>query len=401
MKTPFFSIVIPTKNRAALVRVAIESLLQQTFPDIEIILTDNDDTDATEQVFREFDDPRLRWLRTGNHSMPDNWERGCAEAKGEYICVLEDKQSVKRRAFERLHSLFEKHRPQSAKWRCDAILDNQVPTRVRILPPAEKEPDMVASDEILDAFCRDPSVTYKQTLPLPQFSAFHKDLAARVRNGPMGRLFHAVSPDVILGFLQLNETDAILDVPEAHYLYSSLRASNGASFTVRGPLFRQFQSELGGGDSLFHEHTPVKSISVPCSVYNDFLRTRDRAGGRLADHELCWAKFFVDTQVAIWEVAFQDVDVSADQSSWDEAFKKLPTETQKDIEARLEKLRHKRGPESFAVRRRSERLGLKRFWKQCQAFMRGRVLGDPRWRLNDPREFLAWEAKQPAPWDQG
>src|SRR5688500_2786357 len=82
---PRFSIVIFTKNRSDLIGFALESVLNQTFPDFEVIIADNDDTDATAKVLSTYQDSRIRYLRTGSLSMIDNWEAGVSLACGEYV----------------------------------------------------------------------------------------------------------------------------------------------------------------------------------------------------------------------------------------------------------------------------------------------------------------------------
>jgi hypothetical protein len=123
MKTPFFSIAIPTKGRSFIIGDAIESVLRQNFPDFEIIIADNDDSDATCEVVSRFKDPRVRYHRTGGLCMPDNWESACAPAQGEYLTLLEDKQVLHGGALERLHALIEKHQPDTIKWKADTLND--------------------------------------------------------------------------------------------------------------------------------------------------------------------------------------------------------------------------------------------------------------------------------------
>jgi glycosyltransferase involved in cell wall biosynthesis len=89
---PFFSVLIPTKNRSHLVGHAVQSVLGQNFDDFEIILVDNDDGDSTQEVIKQFSDPRIRYYRTGGLSMPWNWEYARQKANGLYLTVLEDKQ---------------------------------------------------------------------------------------------------------------------------------------------------------------------------------------------------------------------------------------------------------------------------------------------------------------------
>ena len=244
MSEPFFSIVIPTKNRAFLLRHAIESLLKQTFTDFEIIVADNDDTDATTQVIRKCKDPRLIHVRTGKLSMPDNWEAGCENAQGQFVCVLEDKQALKRRALERLHEMIGRRQPLVVKWQCDMFQDEASPARLRRAKTSPDGPRMISSDEALTQFCSDLKETYKTVLPLPQRGAFHKEVLRQIREGVMGRLFHPVSPDVNLALLALNYVDEILDVPAALGVYMSSVHSNGRSSAEKGALFQQFLREL-------------------------------------------------------------------------------------------------------------------------------------------------------------
>jgi len=51
----------------------------QTLDDIEIIVVDNDDTEETAKVVKKIDDGRIKHFRTGNLSMPDNWEFGTSK----------------------------------------------------------------------------------------------------------------------------------------------------------------------------------------------------------------------------------------------------------------------------------------------------------------------------------
>ena len=61
---PFFSIVIPTRNRAGLLPHALRSALAQTWQDYEILVSDNHSTDATPEVVGEVGADRVRYVRT-------------------------------------------------------------------------------------------------------------------------------------------------------------------------------------------------------------------------------------------------------------------------------------------------------------------------------------------------
>src|SRR3989344_921968 len=61
-KRPFFSIVIPTYNRASFLKASIAITLQQTFKDFEIIISNNCSTDDTRKVVNSFKDKRIRYF---------------------------------------------------------------------------------------------------------------------------------------------------------------------------------------------------------------------------------------------------------------------------------------------------------------------------------------------------
>ena len=63
MKDPLFSVVIPTYNRADLVRQAAVSVIHQSLDDVEVVVSDNLSTDETRDVVRALDDPRVRYVQ--------------------------------------------------------------------------------------------------------------------------------------------------------------------------------------------------------------------------------------------------------------------------------------------------------------------------------------------------
>src|SRR4051812_7380752 len=93
---PYFSILLPTRNRSEIVGGAIESVLAQTFADFELIISDNDISNtATRDEVGRYSDPRIRYVRTnGNLSMHENWENALNQASGRYCLILEDKMRL-------------------------------------------------------------------------------------------------------------------------------------------------------------------------------------------------------------------------------------------------------------------------------------------------------------------
>ena len=106
---PKVTIAIPTFNRAAWIEGAVTGALAQTYPDFEVLVSDNASTDATQSVLAQFDDPRVRVVRQdANLGMVGNWNACIAEARGEYIAVVPDDDRISPWFLDRCMSLVAK-----------------------------------------------------------------------------------------------------------------------------------------------------------------------------------------------------------------------------------------------------------------------------------------------------
>lgn len=85
---PRVSVVIPTYNRAYLLRKAIESVLHQTFTDFELIVVDDGSTDNTKEVIGSIADPRIKYLTQPNKGVAAASNTGIRAAAGEFVAFL-------------------------------------------------------------------------------------------------------------------------------------------------------------------------------------------------------------------------------------------------------------------------------------------------------------------------
>lgn len=87
---PTVSVVIPTYNRADVLPRAIDSVLDQTFDDFELIVVDDHSTDNTRDVVAHYEDPRIRYER---HDVNKNGaaarNTGIERARGEFVAFLD------------------------------------------------------------------------------------------------------------------------------------------------------------------------------------------------------------------------------------------------------------------------------------------------------------------------
>ncbi len=117
-KAPRLTIVIPTVNRASLVTRAIDSALAQTYPDIEIIVSNNGSTDDTRKVLDRYEGaPRLRIIHL-EKTIPVNPHGNFLfdQAKGEFFLGLSDDDWLEPQFAERVVEVFDRHAGVAFVW---------------------------------------------------------------------------------------------------------------------------------------------------------------------------------------------------------------------------------------------------------------------------------------------
>lgn len=83
---PEVSVIIPTYNRAHLISRAIQSVLNQTYRDFELIIVDDGSMDNTENVVKSFNDMRIKYIQCKeNRGASAARNTGIRASKGEYI----------------------------------------------------------------------------------------------------------------------------------------------------------------------------------------------------------------------------------------------------------------------------------------------------------------------------
>ncbi|OGI18607.1 MAG: hypothetical protein A2287_10745 [Candidatus Melainabacteria bacterium RIFOXYA12_FULL_32_12] len=86
---PFISICLPNYNYEKFLREAIESVLEQTFTNFELIIGDNASTDSSVEIIKSYNDPRIKFYQNeSNISLYANINKCKDQAQGELIGVL-------------------------------------------------------------------------------------------------------------------------------------------------------------------------------------------------------------------------------------------------------------------------------------------------------------------------
>ena len=92
-KEGLISIIIPSYNRAEVIGKSIQSVLQQSYSNLEIIVVDDGSSDNTKEVVEAIQDDRVKYVYQNNQGACAARNNGFAHAKGEFI-ALNDSDDV-------------------------------------------------------------------------------------------------------------------------------------------------------------------------------------------------------------------------------------------------------------------------------------------------------------------
>ncbi len=260
-RTPMFSVVIPTVDRAHLLPGAIASALAQTETDLEVVVVDNGSVDDTPSVVREFDDARIRYVRRGaRHPMHESWRYALDQARGRSVTVLCDDDALHPRALACAHRAATRHRADVVCWRACThyAADWPGPERgtVRFGPPYADRPFRIDGRRLVD-LVYELRVTFTDLVPKLLNTLVSRELLDRIA-AVRGQLFPpSACPDysAMLGLAARAEGVVLLDAPLT--VTGASPESIGASAPRRGEAARAFLADLT---------TREKSLLLPAAV---------------------------------------------------------------------------------------------------------------------------------------
>ncbi|MCM8831122.1 MAG: glycosyltransferase [Candidatus Omnitrophica bacterium] len=102
----FFSVIVPTYNRKFLLKIAVESILSQTFKDYEIIIVDDGSADKTGFLINDliksnsFAREKIKYIYQEHKGVSAARNVGVMLAKGEFICFLDSDDRYRQNKLE-------------------------------------------------------------------------------------------------------------------------------------------------------------------------------------------------------------------------------------------------------------------------------------------------------------
>jgi len=86
---PLISVIIPLYNKEKFIKRCLDSVISQTYSNIEIVVVNDGSTDHSTEAVDAVDDPRIRLIEKPNGGVSSARNRGIDEARGVYIAFVD------------------------------------------------------------------------------------------------------------------------------------------------------------------------------------------------------------------------------------------------------------------------------------------------------------------------
>ncbi len=108
VESPLVSICMPVYNGEKYLQEALNSVLAQTYKNLEVVVADNVSTDSTAGIVSSYNDERIKYFLNSEHvSMVENWNIAVEHATGKYIKMVHADDVITPDAVEKQVAAFE------------------------------------------------------------------------------------------------------------------------------------------------------------------------------------------------------------------------------------------------------------------------------------------------------
>jgi len=106
-----FSVLLPTRNGAKYLKTCIQSILNQTYDDMELIIFDNANTDGSASIIESFaKDNRIKNYKTQVVvSVTENWNNALNKSSGDYVLMIGDDDYLLPKFFEKMELIIDRN----------------------------------------------------------------------------------------------------------------------------------------------------------------------------------------------------------------------------------------------------------------------------------------------------
>lgn len=338
--TPFFSIVIPTKNRPSYLRESIQSVLLQKFDDYELIVSDNYNEAPTQHVIQEFKDhSNFNSYRTDEElNMIDHWEFATKKAKGKYVILLADRKVLINGSLNIIAQHIKKHSNICA-FSFGVKTYDDTDRKILNFNKFSNSVEILKSEELARNFLDEniyqmKSFDYK--FPKALNGCYKNSMAKKVREDH-GHYFNTpgvTTPDFSSLFVNLNTCETVGYLSFPIILTQGEKISNGKNFGLG--KFNQYMMSLRLEDP--YSKVPIKGPFIYNLLYSDFITIKERSIGNLSNTNMNWVNFYATNKFELnRKLEVKELDHNVKEALielWENAFNLLDKQLQVKITER-------------------------------------------------------------------
>lgn len=96
------SVIIPAYNAEKFIKFCVDSIINQTYKNLEIIIVDDGSTDKTELVIKDIDDNRIKYIKKNNEGVSKARNDGIKYATGEYLIFVDSDDWLEKDAISKI-----------------------------------------------------------------------------------------------------------------------------------------------------------------------------------------------------------------------------------------------------------------------------------------------------------
>jgi glycosyltransferase involved in cell wall biosynthesis len=274
-----FSIVIPTRDRAEVLYWCIETVVCQSYDNLEIIVSDNHSIDNTYEIVKSFNDHRIKYFKPDSKlSMSHNFEFAFSKCTGDYIGSIGDDDGLLEGCFEYLNQLIDKfgEYPISNQYskfywgnnyQANSTLEINRRTGARLYD----------TKEVLQRLYN--FENYYSTCPIIYYGFIPKKMYLKAKEVSLnGHFFNSMIPDLYSAILLSNLTDYHIYSLKPYCVAGASKYSTGQS-AING----QSEIEKKEGKKFlteapviqFHPSLELCLSSIPILIAESYFQFRD------------------------------------------------------------------------------------------------------------------------------
>lgn len=255
----FFSVVVTVYNKEEFISETLQSVLNQTFTDFEVVVVNDGSSDGSLAVIEEFKDNRIRVLNQVNQGASAARNNGMLVAQGEFIALLDGDDLWESNYLEQIHNAVNIH-PEKQVFA--SAISHKYNGRIEDVSYSfERTKDIL----VLDYF----AASKKHPILTSSSIVFRKkEILEKV-----GKFDESIKSGEDTDYwisLGLHYPIVFLTRPLVYYIYSSTSLSNAYYSLAMKPRFDKYLEEEKKNEDLRHYVNQNRySMALMAKIYNE------------------------------------------------------------------------------------------------------------------------------------